>query len=202
MSQTVGDIVSWVSEDGEKIFFIPYGSDASKIKIEAYDYGTMTFSIASMDASTNSPNSIKTFENVSLYPEKEFRVNLSEDISIEDTQLFVVENNEIVEEITDLHPLLKSVSIDNTNITFGSQTELTIITSNEVSEIKLINPYTNVIEIYDTNNSSVISVVADGNNLVWTIHTILPEGYWEYDIAVKSGDDWYHTNRVFAVDVS
>lgn len=202
VSGTTSDIVSWVSEDGEKIFFIPYGSDASKIEIEAYDYGTMTFSIASMDASTNLPNSIKTFENVSLYPEKEFRVNLSEDISIEDTQLFVIENDEIIEEITDLHPLLKSVSIDNTNIAFGSQTELTIITSNEVSEIKLINSSTDVFETYDANNSSVISVVEDDNDLVWTIHTVFPEGYWEYDIAVKSGDDWYHTNKVFAVDVS
>ena len=61
------DVVSWISEDGEKVFFIPYGSDASSVSIEAYDYGTMTFSIAKVDALTNHYSEIKTFNNINFY---------------------------------------------------------------------------------------------------------------------------------------
>ena len=85
---TTSDVVSWITEDGEKVFFIPYGSDASLVAIEAYDYGNMTFSIANVDILNDLPNEIKTFKNVSLYPEKEFSVGISEYITIEDTKLY------------------------------------------------------------------------------------------------------------------
>lgn len=196
------DVASWITEDGEKIFFVPYGSDASFVSIEAYDYGTMTFSIATVDALTSQPEKIKTFKNVNLYPEKEFSFNLSEYVPIEDTKLYVVENGSIVTEVTDLNPLLKGVTIDNTNITQGTLSTLTITTSNTVSEIKLINTTDNSTFIYDINNTSDVNVVEEGDVLVWSIQPTFSAGNWIYDVAVKSENTWYTTNNVFAVIVN
>ena len=196
------DVVSWISEEGEKVFFIPYGSDASSVSIEAYDYGSMTFSIANVDTLNDQPNEIKTFENINLYPEKEFSVGLSEYVSIEDTKLYVVENGIIVDEITDLNPLLKGVSLDNTNVTYGTLSTLTIKTDNTVSEVKLINTTdgTSVTFIVDTDTN--VTITEDGDNLIWTVQNMFSMGSWIYDVAVKSGDTWYVTNNVFAITVS
>ncbi len=196
------DVVSWISEEGEKVFFIPYGSDASTVSIEAYDYGTMTFSIANVDTLTSQPSEIKTFENVSLYPEKEFSVGLSEYVSIENTKLYVVEDGDIVDEITDLDPLLKSVTLDNTNTTTGTPTTLTIETDNTVSEIKLINTTDDTFVIYSVNDTSYVNVEEDGDNLIWTIQNTFYTGSWVYDVAVKSDGVWYTTSNVFAISVT
>ncbi len=203
-SQTAAtsDVVSWISEEGEKIFFIPYGSDASLVSIEAYDYGFMTFSIANIDAVNTQPSEIKTFENVNLYPEKEFSVGLSAYVPIEDTKLYVVENGIIVDEITDLNPPLKSVSLDNTNITYGTPSTLTIETDNTVSEIKLINTTNGTDVIYSVNNNTDITIEEDGDNLIWTVRNTFSMGSWIYDVAIKSGDVWYTINKVFAITVS
>ena len=57
-------VVSWIEEDGAKMFFIPSIADAASIEIEAYDYGSMNFTVGSVDASTESE--IKTLNNISF----------------------------------------------------------------------------------------------------------------------------------------
>lgn len=193
------DVVSWISEDGEKVFFIPYGSDASSVSIEAYDYGTMTFSIAKVDALTNHYSEIKTFNNISLYPEKEFSLGLSEYVSIANTRLYVVENGTIVDEITDLNPPLKSVTVDNTYITYGTPTTITITTDKEVSEVRLINTIDESSLYYTLNNSNDIIVTENEDNLTWIIHTTFSTGNWVYDVSVKLDDTWYTTSKVFEI---
>lgn len=195
------DVVSWISEDGEKVFFIPYGSDASSVSIEAYDYGTMTFSIAKVDALTNHYSEIKTFNNISLYPEKEFSLGLSEYVSIANTRLYVVENGIIVDEITDLNPPLKSVTVDNTYITYGTPTTITITTDKEVSEVRLINTIDESSLCYTLNNSNDIIVTENEDNLTWIIHTTFSTGNWVYDVAVKTNNTWYTTSNVFGITV-
>jgi hypothetical protein len=94
------DVVSWITEDGEKVFFVPCGSDISDAGVVAYDSGTMRFSIATIDASSDQPYELKTFENISLYTGKEF---ISNNISgdIEDVQLLVVEDGEVIGEVAE-----------------------------------------------------------------------------------------------------
>ena len=196
------DVVSWISEEGEKVFFIPYGSDASSVSIEAYDYGSMTFSIANVDTLNAQPSEIKTFENVNLYPEKEFSVGLSEYVSIEDTKLYVVENGIIVDEVTDLNPHLKGVSLDNTNISYGTLSTLTIKTDNTVSDIKIINTTDSSSVTFSSNADSNVTITEDGDDFIWNIQNVFPVGNSTYDVAVKSEDTWYVTNNVFTITVS
>ena len=132
----------------------------------------MTFSIANVDILNDLPNEIKTFKNVSLYPEKEFSVGISEYITIEDTKLYVVENGTIVDEITDLNPPLKRVSLDNTNISYGTPSTLTIETDKTVSEIKFINTTDGTSVTYSVNNGTGVTIFEDGNNLIWNIQKI------------------------------
>lgn len=193
------DVVSWISEEGEKVFFVPYGSEATTVSVEAYDYGTMTFSIAKLDALSVQPNEIKTFENVSLYPEKTFEVGLSNQTSIQDTRLFVTENGTIVEEITDLNPPLKSVTVDNNQLSYGTSVLVTIITDNTVSEIKIINETYETVSVYDPNSSPDVSVVENGNDLIWTIEVIPSIGNCIFDVGVKSGVNWHITRNAFTI---
>jgi hypothetical protein len=79
---------------------VPYSSDASFASVVANDSGTMRFSIATIDASSDQPYELKTFENISLYTGKEF---ISNNISgdIEDVQLLVVEDGEVIGEVAE-----------------------------------------------------------------------------------------------------
>lgn len=201
INYTNSDVVSWISDEGEKVFFIPFGSDASLAQIEAYDYGTMTFSIALVDTLTSQPTEVKTFENVSLYPEKEFSVGLSNYVSIADTKLLIVENGTIVGEVTELSPLLKNVTIDNTMISYGTPSTITITTSNMVTGIKLINSIDNSVITYASTDTG-IDIIEDGDNLIWTIQTVFATGNWIYDVAVMTNNSWHTTNNVFAVTVN
>lgn len=195
------DVVSWISEDGEKVFFIPYGSDASSVSIEAYDYGTMTFSIAKVDALTNNCSEIKTFNNISLYPEKEFSLGISEYVSIENTRLYVVENGVVVDEITDLNPPLKDISVDNTHVTYGTSTTITISTDKEVSEIRLVNTVDGTSTSYTLNDDANVNVTENEDSIIWTIQNTYAIGNWVYDVSVKLDDTWYHTSKAFAITV-
>jgi len=94
------DVVSWVTEEDEKLFFVPYGSDASELRVVANDSGTMTFAIATMDEGL--PHELKAFEDVDLYPGKEFLVNLTEEserIAIDAIKLYVAENGVPIGEV-------------------------------------------------------------------------------------------------------
>ena len=90
------DVISWITEEGEKLFFVPNGSDASYASVIANDVGTMTFSIAAIDASADDPfEDNKIIDPVELYTDKEFLINLAEDswdILIQDIQLLLIEN--------------------------------------------------------------------------------------------------------------
>ena len=118
-------VVSWIEEDGAKMFFIPSIADAASIEIEAYDYGSMNFTVGSVDASTESE--IKTLNNISLYPGKEFIADISEDVPVEDTQLFITENGETVGEVTETNPHLKGTGyrheVMTDHIITGKRTE-------------------------------------------------------------------------------
>ncbi len=195
-------IVSWITESGEKMFLIPYGSEAIDINIEAYDYGTMNLTVE--QPGIGEPLNTKTYNNVSLYPGKEFTVEVSADVLPEDTRMFVTENGEIIGEVTETDPPFKSITAEQTELTYGTPIQFTIVTDQTVSEMQLHNrtdDYTLTLVEY---GMYVSDVSVDGDNLIWTVG-FYPNpsevGYNIFDISVKSGDEWYDYNNVIAITV-
>lgn len=196
-------IVSWISDDGEKMFFIPSGVDVASVEIEAYDYGSMDFAVGT--AGTTDETEIKVFNDVSLYPGKEFLVEVSEDVLPEDTQLFVTENGEIVGEVTDTNPFFKGVTANPTEVVYGEPVTFTLVTDNTVTAMMLHNVYVgdNVNLVPGEGDFDVVE--SGENELTWTaaFYTDEPNiGENIFDISVKSGDVWYYYENVIAVTVS
>lgn len=199
---TDAGVVSWITENGEKMFLVPYGSEEFDVHIEAYDYGTMNLTVEQLGV--GEPLSSITYNNVNLYPGKEFLVEVSEDILPEDTQLFVTENGEIVSEVSETDPHFKGITAEQTELTYETPIQFTIVTDQTVSEMQLYNrtdDYTLTLVEYGMYVSDV-SVV--GDNLIWTVG-FYPNpsevGSNIFDISVKSGEEWYDYNNVIAITV-
>jgi hypothetical protein len=52
------------------------------------------------------------------------------------------------------------------------------------------------------DSALVVSVVEDGDNLVWTIQRNFTAGTHYYDVAVKVGYTWYRTENVFRIKIN
>lgn len=196
-------VVSWIEEDGAKMFFIPNIADAASIEIEAYDYGSMNFTVGSVDASAESE--IKTLNNISLYPGKEFIADISEDVPVEDTQLFITENGETVGEVTETNPHLKGVTVEHVEKNGQIVTYKHFVTDNTVTEIRYIrvDPVSNITSTsYLTPESSVVEIEEDGDNLIWTRgDCYLVAGDYVYDVVVNSNGEWYTYENALYVHV-
>lgn len=191
-------VISWITENNEKVFYIPYGYGNINAHIEAYDYGTMDFTIETVGLVE--PLSSKTFNDVSVYPGKEFLVEISEDVLPEDTQLFVTENGEIVDEITETAPHLKSVTVTHDERTTEVITYLSFVTDNTVSEIHFYNHQTEY--TYYLSPDGYGSIEEDGDSLIWTAgYGYNYAGDYSYDVYVKSGEEWYYYENVFMVHI-
>ena len=201
---TDAGIVSWITENGEKMFLIPYGSEAIDVHIEAYDYGTMNLTLE--QPGIGEPLNTITYNNVDLYPDKEFLFEVSEEVLPEDTQLFVTENGEIVGEVTETDPHLKSVTIDHVEKDGQIVTYKTFVTDNTVTEIRYIYEDTvnnTTSTSYLTPELSVVEIIEDGDNLIWTRgDCYLVPGNYVYDVVVKSGDEWFTYENAFAVYIT
>ena len=186
-------VVSWIEEDGAKMFFIPSIADAASIEIEAYDYGSMNFTVGSVDASTESE--IKTLNNISLYPGKEFTADISEDVPVEDTQLFITENGETVGEVTETKPHLKGTGVWHEVWHNGEKdyvvTYWSFTTDKTVSEIRLYSH--NEKGTYNLPpNASWVTITENEDNLIWTMGVSYNNaGDHVYDVLVNSNGEWY-----------
>lgn len=191
-------VVSWIEEDGAKMFFIPSIADAASIEIEAYDYGSMNFTVGSVDASTESE--IKTLNNISLYPGKEFIADISEDVPVEDTQLFITENGETVGEVTETNPHLKGVEVWHEVKTDHVVTRHSFIVDDTVTEIRLRDEQGGT--YFLKPNSSWVTIVEDGDNFRWTGGmTYFKAGDFVYDVLVNSNGEWYTYENALYVHV-
>lgn len=95
-------VISWITPQGEKVFFVPYGSDVSDANIVAYDNGTMDFSIETLNGSNTCES--KTYQNVALTTGKEFLVTLTENseyVEISSIRLLIVDDGQIVGEVAE-----------------------------------------------------------------------------------------------------
>ena len=191
-------VVSWIEEDGAKMFFIPSIADAASIEIEAYDYGSMNFTVGSVDASTESE--IKTLNNISLYPGKEFIADISEDVPVEDTQLFITENGETVGEVTETNPHLKGVEVWHEVKTDNVVTRHSFIVDDTVTEIRLRDEQGGT--YFLKPNSSWVTIVEDGDNFRWTGGmSYIKAGDFVYDVLVNSNGEWYTYENALYVHV-
>lgn len=191
-------VMSWIEEDGAKMFFIPSIADAASIEIEAYDYGSMNFTVGSVDASTESE--IKTLNNISLYPGKEFTADISEDVPVEDTQLFITENGETVGEVTETNPHLKGIEVWHEVKTDNVVTRHSFIVDDTVTEIRLRDEQGGT--YFLKPNSSWVTIVEDGDNFRWTGGmSYIKAGDFVYDVLVNSNGEWYTYENALYVHV-
>lgn len=189
-------VMSWIEEDGAKMFFIPSIADAASIEIEAYDYGSMNFTVGSVDASTESE--IKTLNNISLYPGKEFAADISEDVPVEDTQLFITENGETVGEVTETNPHLKSVEVWHEVKTDHVVTYRAFTTDKTVTKVYFREHGSGIYRL--TPSTPWVTITEDGDNLIWKAGYVhLTAGDSVYDVLVESDGEWYTYNNAFHI---
>lgn len=212
-------IVSWIDDDGAKVFFMPHYADAATIEIDAYDYGTMTMSMGLLgaeetsetegtDETTEALNSI-TYNNVNLFPGRAFDVDLTEiteEVSMDDISLMEVEVNADgtrtdIGEITDLNPLLKSVTVQNPVVNYGTSTVFTIVVDCSVTKVRFTSSdgYTYTTSI---GSSYITNVIDNGNEKILTLERILQPGDNFYDVSVKADGVWYTTENVFRLIIN
>ena len=189
-------VMSWIEEDGAKMFFIPSIADAASIEIEAYDYGSMNFTVGSVDASTESE--IKTLNNISLYPGKEFIADISEDVPVEDTQLFITENGETVGEVTETNPHLKGVEVWHEVKTDHVVTYRAFTTDKTVTKVYFREHGSGIYRL--TPSTPWVTITEDGDNLIWKAGYVhLTAGDSVYDVLVESDGEWYTYNNAFHI---
>ena len=196
-------VMSWIEEDGAKMFFIPGIADAASIEIEAYDYGSMNFTVGSVDASTESE--IKTLNNISLYPGKEFIADISEDVPVEDTQLFITENGETVGEVTETNPHLKGTRVWHEVRNNGGKDSIvtywSFTTDKTVTEFRVHRR--NVGTTIIPPDSPIVTKVEDGDNLIWTVGwCYFHAGDYVYDVLLNSNEEWFTYENALFVHIS
>ena len=201
--ETSSGIVSWIDDDGAKTFFIPASVETESVEIEAYDYGTMDIAVGT--AGTTDESEIKVFNDVPLYPGKEFVMEVSEDVLPEDSRLFVTENGEIVGEITDTNPFFKGVTANPTEAVYGETVTFTLVTDNTVTAMMLHN--TNADDHVNlVPGEGEFNVVSSGENeLTWTVTNnseVMNLGENVYDLSVQSDGVWYFYENVIALNVT
>lgn len=190
-------IVSWITDTNEKIFFVPSWNENIKVKIEAYDYGSMRASFVALESADIFEG--KTYNNVNLFPGKEFSVEISNETSIEEVRLYVTENDEIVGEVTETNPPFKGITANFTDIDYGVPLYLTITTDLTVTEINLYNRSTSQTMHLVPNGIYVVSVVTNGEDKIWTIGFYPSTGTSIFDISVKSGDEWFNYDNIIEI---
>ena len=201
--ETSSGIVSWIDDDGAKTFFIPASVETESVEIEAYDYGTMDIAVGT--AGTTDESEIKVFNDVPLYPGKEFVMEVSEDVLPEDSRLFVTEDGEIVGEITDTNPFFKGVTANPSEAVYGETVTFTLVTDNTVTAMMLHNTnadnHVNLVP-----GEGEFNVVSSGENeLTWTVTNstdIMNIGENVYDMSVQSDGVWYFYENVIALNVT
>lgn len=190
-------IVSLVTDNNEKVFFIPFGYETVDINIEAYDYGTMTFAteVAGLGSAFN-----KTYNNINLYPGKQFTAQIAENSLVEDIQpVHVDENGEQIP--VEENPLLKSAVIDNPRVPYGTYSIITVVTDKSVIKVRFICRTNGATITYTPDYEGVISYIDNGDTLTWVIRRKFASGTVDYDVGVKVDKVWYVTPNVFTLTV-
>ena len=182
-------ITSYISEDNEKVFFLPFGCEDVTAEIEAYDYGTMNVALETIGAEDQLES--MTYSNVSLYPGKDFEIQIDENSVPNESRLMVVaEDGTQTEPLK--NPYLKSAVPDTP---YAGNNYITVVTDRSVTKVQFVHHDSRDTMTYTRDNVDV-TLVDDGETLTWRIHRNFPATV--YDVGVKVGSyNWYYTERVF-----
>ena len=190
-------VLSFITENNEKVFFIPPNNDDITVSVSAYDYGNMNYAVSRLDFNDDAETII--YNNVLIYPDKEFEMDLSSDYDLEDIPLNIVENGVIVGEVTETDPPLKSVSVSYSIINNLPVFYLNVITSVDVSEIRITDTTTNSTYSININTPNAVIVVGD-DDMSWEF------GYYcdipcdkTYNMSVCVNNEWHYYNNAFQV---
>ena len=182
-------ITSWISKDNEKVFFLPFGCEDVTAEIEAYDYGTMNVALETIGAGDQLES--MTYSNVSLYPGKDFEIQIDENSVPSESQLMAVAEDGTQTEPSK-NPYLKSAVPDTP---YAGNNYITVVTDRSVTKVKFVHHDSRDTMTYTRDNVDV-TLVDDGETLTWRIHRNFPATV--YDVGVKVGSyNWYYTERVF-----
>lgn len=182
-------ITSWISKDNEKVFFLPFGCEDVTAEIEAYDYGTMNVALETIGAGDQLES--MTYSNVSLYPGKDFEIQIDENsVPNESCLMAVAEDGTQTEPLK--NPYLKSAVPDTP---YAGNNYITVVTDRSVTKVQFVHHDSRDTMTYTRDNVDV-TLVDDGETLTWRIHRNFPATV--YDVGVKVGSyNWYYTERVF-----
>lgn len=182
-------ITSYISEDNEKVFFLPFGCEDVTAEIEAYDYGTMNVALETIGAGDQLES--MTYSNVSLYPGKDFEIQIDENSVPNESRLMAVaEDGTQTEPLK--NPYLKSAVPDTP---YAGNNYITVVTDRSVTKVQFVHHDSRDTMTYTRDNVDV-TLVDDGETLTWRIHRNFPATV--YDVGVKVGSyNWYYTERVF-----
>lgn len=182
-------IASWISKDNEKVFFLPFGCEDVTAEIEAYDYGTMNVALETIGAGDQLES--MTYSNVSLYPGKDFEIQIDENSVPNESRLMVVAEDGTQTEPSK-NPYLKSAVPDTP---YAGNNYITVVTDRSVTKVQFVHHDSRDTMTYTRDNVDV-TLVDDGETLTWRIHRNFPATV--YDVGVKVGSyNWYYTERVF-----
>lgn len=182
-------ITSWISKDNEKVFFLPFGCEDVTAEIEAYDYGTMNVALETIGAGDQLESMI--YSNVSLYPGKDFEIQIDENSVPNESRLMAVAEDGTQTEPSK-NPYLKSAVPDTP---YAGNNYITVVTDRSVTKVQFVHHDSRDTMTYTRDNVDV-TLVDDGETLTWRIHRNFPTTV--YDVGVKVGSyNWYYTERVF-----
>lgn len=186
---TESEVVSWISNNNEKVFFLPFGCEDVTAEIEAYDYGTMNVVLETVGAGDQLES--MTYSNVSLYPGKDFKVQIDENSVPNESRLMAVAEDGTQTEPSK-NPYLKSAVPDTP---YAGNNYITVVTDRSVTKVQFVHHDSRDTMTYTRDNVDV-TLVDDGETLTWRIHRNFPATV--YDVGVKVGSyNWYYTERVF-----
>ena len=185
-------IASWISKDNEKVFFLPFGCEDVTAEIEAYDYGTMNVALETIGAGDQLESMI--YSNVSLYPGKDFEIQIDENSVPNESRLMAVaEDGTQTEPLK--NPYLKSAVPDTP---YAGNNYITVVTDRSVTKVQFVHHDSRDTMTYTRDNVDV-TLVDDSETLTWRIHRNFPSTV--YDVGVKVGSyNWYYTERVFELN--
>ena len=185
-------ITSWISKDNEKVFFLPFGCEDVTAEIEAYDYGTMNVALETIGAGDQLES--MTYSNVSLYPGKDFEIQIDENSVPNESRLMAVAEDGTQTEPSK-NPYLKSAVPDTP---YAGNNYITVVTDRSVTKVQFVHHDSRDTMTYTRDNVDV-TLVDDGETLTWRIHRNFPATV--YDVGVKVGSyNWYYTERVFELN--
>ncbi len=77
-----------------------------------------------------------------------------------------------------------------------------VVTDKDAVKIQLVYHKSGSTFTLPRDHANVVSLVEDGDNLIWTTQKAFIRGEHIFDVGVKMGNVWYHTERVFALTVT